>query len=212
MTRLLLATRNAGKLRELLGLLEGEPIEIATLGEYAEIHDVEESGRSFEENAQLKATHAARAAHLWALGEDSGLEVDALGGRPGVYSARYAGVHGDDAANNAKLVRELARSEDRSARYVCVMALASPEGQVVATSRGVCEGQIVLEPRGSSGFGYDPHFIPELTAATMAELDREAKAALSHRGQALRAMLAQIRIHVAGVESAPAVPSAPPPP
>jgi XTP/dITP diphosphohydrolase len=195
--KLLLATRSSGKLRELIPLLEREAIQLVALGDVPGVPDAEESGRTFEENARIKASHAARTAQMWALGEDSGLEVDALDGRPGIYSARYAGKHGDDAANNAKLVRELSRFENRSARYVCVMALADPQGRIAGTARGVCEGQILLEPRGSGGFGYDPHFLPEAgNLQTMAELDAEMKSALSHRGQALRAMLTMIRLHV----------------
>src|SRR5689334_11762486 len=140
--QLLVATQNAGKLRELRALLAGEPIDVVALGDRPGLGGAEETGRTFEENADLKALHAARASGLWSLGEDSGLEVDALGGRPGIYSARYAGTHGDDVANNAKLVRELAGCDERSARYVCAMALARPDGHVVATSRGVCEGRI----------------------------------------------------------------------
>jgi XTP/dITP diphosphohydrolase len=194
--KLLLATRNAGKLRELAALLAGESIELVPLSDRPQIPEIAESGQTFEANAVLKAEHAARASGLWTLGEDSGLEVDALDGRPGVYSARYAGAHGDDAANNAKLVRELARCDDRSARYVCVMALARPDGRIAATTRGVCEGRISLEPRGTSGFGYDPHFIPTVISKTMAELDLSAKAALSHRAQAFRAIHSQIRMHM----------------
>jgi XTP/dITP diphosphohydrolase len=200
--RLLLATRNRGKVRELLALLCGEAIEISTLDDLPGVTDAEETGVSFDANARIKAEHGARASGVWSLGEDSGLEVDALEGRPGIYSARYSGRHGDDAANNAKLVRELQGRADRRARYVCAMALADPEGHVVATSQGVCEGQIVLEPRGSGGFGYDPHFVAEACSQTMAELEPEAKAALSHRGQALRAMLGMIRMHVTGTAGA----------
>jgi XTP/dITP diphosphohydrolase len=196
-SRLLLATRNAGKIRELHTLLQGESLELSALADYPELEDAEESGLSFEENARIKASHGARALGAWALGEDSGLEVDALDGRPGIYSARYSGSHGDDRANNAKLVRELADASDLAARYVCAMALAQPDGRIAAVTRGVCEGRIVLEPRGSSGFGYDPHFVPEPSAKTMAELAPEAKDALSHRGQALRAMLHLLRLHLA---------------
>ena len=199
MKRLLLATRNSGKVRELLPLLEREQIELVALDDVPGIPDAEETGRSFDENARIKAVHGARAAQLWSLGEDSGLEVDALEGRPGIYSARYAGKHGDDDANNAKLVRELARFENRTARYVCVIALCDPEGKIAGTARGVCEGRIILEPRGRGGFGYDPYFVPDAGGGqqTMAELDAEMKSALSHRGQALRAILTMIRLHVA---------------
>jgi len=204
-TRLLLATRNPGKLRELRSLLEGEPVELVGLGEFSHFADVEETGKTFEENAVLKATEAARGLDLWALGEDSGLEVDALSGRPGIFSARFAGQHGDDAANNAKLMEELRGIEDRAARYICSMALARPGGEVVATTRGVCEGRIGHEPSGSNGFGYDPYFWPEPAQCSMASLEPQSKDLISHRGQALRAMVSLIRMHLAP-ESAAASP------
>jgi XTP/dITP diphosphohydrolase len=195
--RLLLATRNRGKLRELQNLLGGEQIELLTLADHDGIGEIEETGSSFEENARIKASHAARAARLWTLGEDSGLEVDALGGQPGIFSARYAGAHGDDDANNAKLIRELAACENRSARYVCSLALARPGGDIVALTRGVCEGRIGTEAQGSRGFGYDPYFWPEATGnGSMAELEPQLKDAISHRGQALRAMLSLLRMHL----------------
>lgn len=198
MKRLLLATRNRGKLRELSALLGGERLELITLAEHGGVGEIEEIGTTFEENARIKATQAARAARLWALGEDSGLEVDALGGQPGVFSARYAGTHGDDAANNARLVRELAGNPNRRARYVCALALAAPSGEVVALTRGVCEGKIGTEPRGSQGFGYDPYFWPEAASSgSMAELEPALKDAISHRGQALRAMVSLLRMHLA---------------
>jgi XTP/dITP diphosphohydrolase len=203
--RLLLATRNAGKVRELRELLAGSGIELETLAGHPEVGDVAETGRTFEDNAALKAAHAARASGLWAVGEDSGLEVDALGGAPGVRSARYAGVHGDDAANNARLLRELTGAEQRRARYVCALALASPEGEVVVGARGACEGQIATEPRGSGGFGYDPLFVPErLPQQTMAELTPEQKNAISHRAQALHAFLPLLRAHLTEAEIKPA--------
>jgi XTP/dITP diphosphohydrolase len=195
--RLALATRNKDKLRELLGLLHGERIELVALDAFPELADVEETGTTFEQNARLKAVYTAREADVWTLAEDSGLEVDALGGRPGVYSARYAGRHGDDAANNAKLIRDLQGTSDRTARYVCAMVLARPGGDVAATTRGVCEGYIGHEALGTGGFGYDPYFIPNAATASMAQLEPQAKDALSHRGQALRAMLPILRMHLA---------------
>jgi len=205
LTRLLLATRNRGKVRELLALLGGESFKIVTLTDYPQLGDVDETGSTFEDNARLKAKAAATATGEWSLGEDSGLEVDALNGRPGIHSARYSGVHGDDAANNHKLMRELDGCEDRSARYVCAIALARPSGEIIATTRGVCEGHVGLEPRGQGGFGYDPYFIPEaMPHATAAELEPAIKDALSHRGQALRAMLSVLRMHLGAPPQAPA--------
>jgi XTP/dITP diphosphohydrolase len=195
--RLLLATRNRGKLRELQTLLGGEQIELITLADLSEVGEIEETGASFEENARIKASQAARVARMWTLGEDSGLEVDALGGQPGIFSARYAGTHGDDDANNAKLIRELEGRDDRGARYVCALALARPGGDVVALTRGVCEGRIATDASGSGGFGYDPYFWPEATGTgSMAELEPQLKAAISHRGQALRAMISLLRMHL----------------
>lgn len=202
MKRLLLATRNRGKLRELASLLGGEPLELITLAEHGGVGEIDETGTSFEENARIKASQAARIARMWTLGEDSGLEVDALGGQPGVFSARYAGTHGDDAANNARLMRELAGRPDRRARYVCALALAGPDGEVVALTRGVCEGHIGTEARGNQGFGYDPYFWPEAASSgSMAELDPALKDAISHRGQALRAMVSLLRMHLAAADA-----------
>jgi XTP/dITP diphosphohydrolase len=193
---LLLATRNRGKALELCELLARENVVLDTLADHPNLPDVEETGKTFEENARLKASAGARATGTWALGEDSGLEVDALDGAPGVFSARYAGVHGDDAANNALLLRELGGKTDRRARFVCCMALARPDGSIAATSRGFCEGRIREEPAGTGGFGYDPLFVPENGLATLAELEAREKSLLSHRGQALRAILGLLRMHL----------------
>ena len=210
MKRLLLATRNRGKLRELAALLGGEPLELVTLADHGGVGEIEETGTTFEENARLKASQAARATRMWTLGEDSGLEVDALGGQPGIFSARYAGTHGDDAANNARLMRELAGKPDRRARYVCALALAAPDGEVVALTRGVCEGRIGNEARGTQGFGYDPYFWPEAASSgSMAELEPALKDAVSHRGQALRAMVSLLRMHLTAGESTAASPGEP---
>jgi XTP/dITP diphosphohydrolase len=198
--RLLLATRNPGKLRELAPLLQEagiEKVHLETLDEHPEVSEVEETGITFEANAREKATAAARMTGLWALGEDSGLEVVALGGAPGVRSARFAGPERDDAANNRRLVRELEGVDDRRARYVCVAVLASPDGAVVEQARGTCGGTLTHEPRGTGGFGYDPYFVPDGAERTMAELSPSAQAALSHRGQALRALVPGLRRHLA---------------
>jgi XTP/dITP diphosphohydrolase len=201
MIRLLLATRNDGKVREVRELLANEPLRLETLAAHPEVGDVVENGKTFDENARLKAAHAARKSGLWTIGEDSGLEVDALDGAPGVRSARYAGIHGDDEANNCKLLRDLEGQMNRAARYVCVMVLAAPDGAIVATARGTCEGRILEAPRGRSGFGYDPLFVAERMDRTMAELGPEAKGAISHRGQAVRAFVPVIRSHLAKAEA-----------
>jgi len=192
----LLATRNRGKLRELVALLAAAGIPCESLAEHPEVGAVEETGATFDENARLKAAAAARASGLFALGEDSGLEVDALEGAPGVRSARYAGAHGDDAANNAALMAALAGRSDRRARYRCALALARPDGAIVATTNGSCEGFITDIPRGSGGFGYDPYFIPEGRHLTMAELTPAEKAELSHRGRAAHAMRPLLALHL----------------
>jgi XTP/dITP diphosphohydrolase len=199
MIRLLIATRNAHKVRELRELLRGEPIEAETLATHPEVGELDESGATFEENAERKARDSALASGCWALGEDSGLAVDALGGEPGVRSARWSGVHGDDAANNRKLLRALEHARDpaaRRARFVCSMALADPKGQVVARARGVCEGRIAFEPRGDQGFGYDPCFLVEGEDVTMAQLLPREKALVSHRAHALRTLLPVLRHHL----------------
>jgi XTP/dITP diphosphohydrolase len=193
---LLFATRNEGKLRELRILLAGEPIQLESLAAHVEVGEVEETGETFEANAVLKAAYAARKTGLWTVGEDSGIEVDALGGAPGIRSARYAGVHGDDEANNRKLIEALKGVDDRSARYVCALALADPTGQIVSTVHGVSEGQIIEEPRGSGGFGYDPYFVPEAETRTNAELSEREKSTLSHRGRAVRAFIPILRLQL----------------
>ena len=194
MNRLLLASRNRGKLRELRRLLEGFAIE--SLDDHPEVGEVEETGETFEENAELKATQVARASGFWSLGEDSGLEVDALGGAPGVLSARFAGTHGDDEANNQKLVAALAGCRERGARYVCAFVLADSKGRVVSRVRGVCEGEIIETPRGDGGFGYDPYFVSTGQDRTNAELSPAEKDAISHRGTALRRLLPTLIKHL----------------
>ncbi len=197
MKRLLLATRNEGKARELRELLAGVDVQIESLASHPEAPDVDEAGGSFEANARLKATQAATSTGIWSIAEDSGLVVDKLGGDPGVRSARYAGVHGDVAANNAKLLRELEGESQRSARFVCVIALARPDGEIVAIGHGTCEGVIAEQPRGSNGFGYDPLFVPERALhTTLAELEPHEKGIISHRGQAMRSFLPLVRVHL----------------
>lgn len=196
MKKLLLATRNEGKLREFMGMFASFDLELETLDAHADVGEVEETGKTFEDNARLKARAYAEKTGCWTLAEDSGLVVDALGGAPGVLSARYAGVHGDDAANNAHLIRELQGIAERRARYMCSIVLARPDGEVVVAVQGVCEGRIVDEPRGSGGFGYDPHFVPAGESRTTAELPPKDKNAISHRGQALRTLLPLLRLHL----------------
>jgi XTP/dITP diphosphohydrolase len=196
--RLLLATRNSGKVREFRELLAGlREVELVALDAVPGAPEVVEDGDSFERNATKKAREIAAATGMLVLADDSGLEVDALGGAPGVRSARYAGEQASDAENNAKLLAELARSAvpeaARTARYSVVVALADPKGPLgprVHLEHGVCEGRIVLEPAGEHGFGYDPHFVPSGYTSTMAELEPEQKNRISHRALAARKLAA----------------------
>lgn len=181
--KLLIATRNAHKLEEIRAFLPG--FELVGTDGWPEVPDPEETGVTFEENAIIKAEAWSRATGLPALADDSGLEVDALGGAPGIHSARYAGQHGDTAANNAKLLRELAQvpEEQRTARFVCALAFAQPH-QPTQVLRGECRGRIIGEQQGRGGFGYDPLFIPEGYQQTFGELPATTKAQLSHRARA----------------------------
>ncbi len=185
--KLLLATNNAGKVREYRRLLAVPGIELLTPAELGIRTAVEETGDTLEENARLKAAPLAVQSGLIALADDSGLYVDALGGEPGVHSARYAGEHATDRDRVAYLLRKLTGvpMEKRTAHFRCVIALATPAGEV-AYARGECHGLIALEPTGENGFGYDPLFyLPEL-GKTMAELPSEMKDRVSHRGKAAR--------------------------
>ncbi|MCL0046493.1 XTP/dITP diphosphatase [Dehalococcoidales bacterium] len=187
MVKLLLATNNQGKVREYKSLLHNLPVELVTLAEQGITTVVNEVGGSLEENAKLKATLLAVRSQLLTLADDSGLEVDALGGKPGQLSAHYAGEGASDRENVNYLLEQLKGVpwSERSARFRCVIAIATPEGKVEFCS-GECQGFITLEPRGKHGFGYDPIFyLPELDK-TMAELPLEVKNQVSHRGQAAR--------------------------
>jgi XTP/dITP diphosphohydrolase len=194
MRRVILASANAGKLRELAALLGPLGWNLVPQGELG-IEPAAETGASFLENALLKARHAAGATALPALADDSGIEVDALGGRPGVHSARYAGEQATDRQNLEKLLEELhgVPPERRTARYRCVIVLArSASDPRPLIGEGSWEGSLASAARGSRGFGYDPLFIPLGGARTAAELEPAEKDAVSHRGRALRALLAQL--------------------
>lgn len=194
MQRLILASGNAGKLRELADLLAPLGISLLSQRELG-ITDADETGLSFIENAILKARHAARASGLPALADDSGLEVDALRGAPGIYSARYAGLPSDDAANNQKLLAALADVPEaqRQARFCCVLALVlHADDPTPLVAEGYWNGRILNAARGENGFGYDPLFWVPDAGCSSAELSKSEKAARSHRGQALRALLARL--------------------
>lgn len=189
--RLVLATGNAGKLRELRAMLAPSGVEVLPLSDFTG-SAAEETGSTFVENAALKARFAARAAGLPAIADDSGLEVDALGGAPGIRSARYAGEAAGDAANNAKLLLELAAVPDarRGARYRCAMVfVVGPDDPAPLVREASWEGRIATAPRGAGGFGYDPLFIVAGTERTAAEFEAGEKNRASHRGKALRALV-----------------------
>lgn len=195
--RLLVATGSAHKLAELRELLDLPRTDVVSLADADLADSADETGASFEENAVIKALHYGRLSGLPTLADDSGLEVDALGGRPGVRTRRYAGPNATDEQNNRKLLAELDgfySASERTGRYECVLALAEPSEngpQVTETSRGIFEGRIAFAPRGTGGFGYDPIFEPSSDVAvgrTVAELTSDEKNAISHRAQAARAM------------------------
>ncbi|MEM1063458.1 MAG: RdgB/HAM1 family non-canonical purine NTP pyrophosphatase [Planctomycetota bacterium] len=188
MPTLVLASRNAGKLRELTELLAPLGVGAKLISDFPDVPETVEDGETFAANAAKKAVEAAVATRSFALGEDSGLAVDALDGRPGVYSARYAGTHGDDAANNAKLLEELDGVPDakRTAAYHTHIAVADPGGDVVLTAAGTCRGRIVTVSRGEGGFGYDPLFLVPEYHRTFGELAPAVKRAISHRARAMR--------------------------
>jgi XTP/dITP diphosphohydrolase len=192
--RLVLATGNAGKLREMREILAPWQVDVRSLAEFTE-SAADETGLTFVENALLKARFAAQAAGLPAIADDSGLEVDALRGAPGIHSARYAGPGCDDAANNARLLRELEAVPDagRGARYRCAMVyLRWPEDPAPVVAQAAWEGRIGRTPRGNGGFGYDPLFLVDEGARSAAELAPADKNRRSHRGQALRALVAAL--------------------
>jgi XTP/dITP diphosphohydrolase len=190
---LVVATRNPGKLREIRHLLEGAGIAVVGLDAFPDLPEVIEDGDTFAVNAAKKAETVARLTGRPCLADDSGLTVDALGGAPGVHSARYAGSQGDDAANNRRLLDELAGVPDdrRQAAFCCVMALCRPD-EPTTFFTGRVTGRILSAPRGQGGFGYDPLFLVDGFAQTMAELPLDEKNRVSHRGQALRQVVAAL--------------------
>jgi len=194
--QLVLATRNAGKIREFRRILDesgSASIELIGLENFPHLADVEETGETFLENALLKARTVCLQTGLPAIADDSGLCVDFLNGDPGIFSARWSGVHGDDAANIARVLDQLAEVPDaqRGAHFICVSALALPNGETTSTE-GILRGRILRTPVGTHGFGYDPIFLPEGRANSLAELDASTKDAISHRGQSLRAIAPKI--------------------
>lgn len=187
--KIVMASGNAGKLQEIKRILADFDFEVVPQSGYG-VSDADETGTTFAENALIKARHAADATGLPAIADDSGLAVDVLDGRPGVYSARYAGPDADDEKNNERLLAELTGVPDhqRGAAFHCVVCLAYPDGQEPVIAEGEWRGRILREPQGAGGFGYDPLFFVDEAGCTSAELDPEEKNARSHRGQALRAL------------------------
>lgn len=200
MRQLVLASRNSGKIREFKRMLEqsASDIEVLSLLDFPELPDVDETGTTLQENSRLKAEQITQATGKPCLADDSGIFIDALGGDPGVYSARWSGVHGDDRANNAKVLQQIHELEkngpvNRSAQFRCVVALCFPTSHArageVHFESGEMPGEIIEVPRGDHGFGYDPIFIPDGYSQTSAELSAEEKDRISHRGQAMRKIL-----------------------
>lgn len=201
MATLVIATRNKGKIAEIARILSFDSgIQIRSVAEF-DLADIEETGTTFEENAALKALTVARATGFAALADDSGLEVDALNGAPGIFSARFAGGHGDDQANNEKLLAELASiaPNKRSARFVAVIAVAKPDGSTIM-ERGELLGEIALSLRGENGFGYDPLFLPQGSAKTLGEFEPGRKDEISHRAKALAEIAPRIPLFLSGGE------------
>jgi XTP/dITP diphosphohydrolase len=190
-SRLVVASRNRGKLREISDLLAPRGIAVVGINSFADVPEVVEDGSTFAENAAKKARETAVRLSEWALGEDSGLAVDALRGAPGIYSARYSDPGATDESNNAKLMQELASipNERRTARYLCNVALADASGAIRLQLEAACHGRITMEPRGTNGFGYDPYFLIPEYHRTFGELAPCVKRHLSHRGRAFERLI-----------------------
>lgn len=195
--KIVLASRNKKKIKELQTLLAEyiDGIEILSLDDVGIYGEIEENGESFAENALIKASAAAKSGYI-GIGDDSGLEVYALGGAPGIYSARYAGEHGNDAANNTLLLKNLEGAENRSARFVCALACVFPDGSDPISVFGTAEGEIISEYRGEGGFGYDPLFYFPPLDKTFAELTAEEKNKISHRSNAIKLFAEALRTRI----------------
>ena len=195
MPEIVVATGNAGKFKELKELLAGLPLHFKSLNDFANVVEVEETGITFAENAVIKAHSYALMTQTWSLADDSGLEVETLGGAPGVFSARYAGEKASDRQNIEKLLRQLKETPDlrRAARFVCAMAIADEKGEIKFLTEGVCNGKIALNPFGTNGFGYDSIFVPEGFNQTFGELSGETKQKISHRARAMEKIVAFLR-------------------
>jgi XTP/dITP diphosphohydrolase len=195
MSEIVVATKNFGKVKELRTLLADLPLQLRSLNEFPNIFEAKETGASFAENAVIKARAYALQTKLWSLADDSGLEVAALGGAPGVFSARYAGENATDEEKITKLLYELNETQDgkRLARFVCAMAISDEKGEMKFLTEGVCDGKIALSPSGANGFGYDPIFVPDNFDRTFGELSGEIKQKISHRARAAKNIIAFLR-------------------
>lgn len=191
--QLLVATGNAGKVRELKDFLVDLPVVLRDLNEFSEVSEVEETGATFTENAILKAAGYSAQTGLWTVADDSGLEVEALKGAPGVFSARYAGENASDTDKIAKLLNELGNSDNMRARFACAMAISDETGEIKFVSEGVCDGRITVTPRGTNGFGYDPVFVPDGFEETFGELSGQVKREISHRARAMKKIIEYLR-------------------
>jgi XTP/dITP diphosphohydrolase len=196
---IVIATKNAGKVKELADILADLPVNLRSLNDFENVSEPEETGADFIANAVLKARSYALQTGLWAIADDSGLEVEALGGAPGVFSARYAGENASDDQRINKLLGELNKTEsaNRQARFVCAMAVADDAGEIRFVAEGVCAGRIADAPRGSNGFGYDPVFAPEGFSETFGELSDDVKREISHRARASKKIIAYLRHFIA---------------
>lgn len=193
MLELLVGTGNKGKFLEIADKFSDLPIQLKSLKDFPSILEPEETGKTFAENAILKARSYALQTGLWTLADDSGLEVEALGGAPGIFSARFASIGAKDEENIEKLLKELQEKRNRSARFVCVMAVVDDRGELRFLAEGFCNGIIIDEPRGKNGFGYDPIFVPSGFDKTFAELSLEEKQRISHRAEALKKIICFFR-------------------
>ncbi|PWW19690.1 XTP/dITP diphosphohydrolase [Cytobacillus oceanisediminis] len=203
MQEVIIATKNAGKAKEFERMFKPLGYEVKTLLDYPDFHEVEETGTTFEENAILKAETVSKAFKRMVIADDSGLMIDALEGRPGIYSARYAGEEKNDQKNMDKVLEEMENTPDnsRQARFYCALAIAAP-GKEALTVAGTCEGFILREKRGAHGFGYDPIFLAEEKGKAMAELKPEEKSQISHRAKALKKLEELLPSFLSGDEKA----------
>lgn len=194
MQKIVIATKNKGKVREMAAALQKLPVEVVSLAEFGQLPDAVEDGKTFEENARIKAAFYQKQTGCACIADDSGLEIEALGGAPGIYSARFAGHHADDTENNKKMVEELKHAgvTESAADYRCALVFIGADGKTF-TADGRCDGRVKLAAKGANGFGYDPYFYPEeYPGRTMAELTLEEKQAISHRGKALSELAAAL--------------------